>query len=94
MAHSLSAKKRVRQNEKSRMYNRSHKSELKSEIKDFLALVHKHDVKAVEEALPKAYKEIDQVAAKGVIHKNTAARRKARLARLAAGLKKTGTEAK
>jgi small subunit ribosomal protein S20 len=92
VAHSLSAKKRVRQNEKINKYNRSYKAELKTEVKDFLKLVHHNrDLKAAETALPEAYKTIDKIAAKGVIHKKTAARRKSRLARLVSKMKKAGT---
>jgi small subunit ribosomal protein S20 len=63
------------------MYNRSAKSELKTEMRNFLELIHDKKAEEARAALPKAYKEIDQVAAKGVIHHNTAARRKARLAK-------------
>ena len=81
MAHSFSAKKRVRQNEKQRLYNRSLKSELKGEIKDFLQMIHDRKLEEAKTELPKAFRMIDQDVAKGVIHRNTAARRKSRLAR-------------
>ena len=86
MAHSFSAKKRVRQNEKQRIYNRSIKSELKGEIKDFLQLIHDRKLDEAKSELPKAFSLIDQDVAKGVIHRNTADRRKSRLARAVAGL--------
>jgi small subunit ribosomal protein S20 len=88
VAHSFSAKKRVRQNEKQRVYNRSIKSELKGEMKDFLQLIHDHKLEEAKNELPKAFSLIDQDVAKGVIHRNTADRRKSRLARAVAGLEK------
>jgi small subunit ribosomal protein S20 len=86
VAHSLSAKKRVRQNEKSRVYNRAVKSELKTEVKDFIQLVHDRKLDEAKKELPKAFRLIDQDVAKGVIHRNTGDRRKSRLARALAGL--------
>jgi len=80
VAHSLSAKKRVRQNEKHNIRNRAVKSELKGEIKKLLDLVHDKKTDEAKKCLAKVYKELDQVAAKGVIHKNTADRKKSRLA--------------
>jgi len=79
MAHSLSAKKRIRQNLKSRLRNRRHAAVLKDVVKGFLANVHTGKVDAAEQALPKLYKKLDQIAAKGTIHKNAAARYKSRL---------------
>jgi small subunit ribosomal protein S20 len=86
VAHSFSAKKRIRQNEKHRIYNRSIKSELKSEIKDFLQMIHDRKLDEAKSELPKAFRLIDQDVAKGVIHRNTADRRKSRLAKALAGL--------
>lgn len=88
MAHSFSAKKRVRQNEKQRIYNRSIKSELKGEVKDFLQMVHDRKLDEAKSELPKAFSLIDQDVAKGVIHRNTGDRRKSRLARALASLEK------
>jgi len=80
VAHSLSAQKRVRQNEKHRLANRAEKSELKNEIKKLLGLIHDRNVAGAKEYLGKVYKVLDHEAAKGVIHKNLADRRKSRLA--------------
>jgi len=91
VAHSLSAQKRVRQNEKRRLKNRAVKSEIKTEIKKFLGLVHDRNISGAKEHLLKVYKELDQDAAKGVIHKNTANRRKSRLAKALAVVEKGGT---
>ena len=80
MAHSLTAKKRIRQNIKRRAVNRWRKVRFRAAIKDYReTLLHGTVEKATEE-LHGLYKLLDQVAAKGTIHKNTASRYKSRLA--------------
>ena len=81
MAHSLSAKKRVRQNAKHRLRNRRRKEAVKDAVREFRTALAAGDKAAAGKALSAAYKKIDQVAAKGTLHKNTAARRKSALAR-------------
>ncbi len=81
MAHSLSAKKRIRQGEKRRARNRWRKRRVKDEVKSFLAAVHEGDATKAAEAFRNASKALDQVAATGTIHRNAAARTKSRLAR-------------
>jgi len=80
MAHSLSAKKRIRQNLKHRARNRWHKRAFRTIVKDFLETVLHGSTQDAEAKLTGIYKKLDQVAAKGVIHKNTASRYKSRLA--------------
>ena len=71
MPNLKSAKKRLRQDAKKRLTNMAVKTRIKTETK-----------KAIESgALTPALGAIDRAAAKGIIHKNTAARRKSRLAR-------------
>ncbi len=91
MAHSLSAQKRVRQNAKHRAKNKAVKSELKGEIKTLLGLIHDKKSAEAKECLGKVYKALDQVAAKGVIHRNTADRKKSRLAVRVAAMGKSGS---
>jgi len=93
VAHSLSAQKRVRQNEKHRIRNRSVKSELKTEIRKFQDLVRDRKVPEAKAALGKVYKALDQVAAKGAIHRNTAGRKKSRLTLQVIALEKGGATA-
>ena len=82
MAHSISAKKRIRQNAKRRSRNRAGKSAVKTQIKKFLDITKQpSDVETLEKEYRNTQKELDQLAAKGVIHKNTIARKKAQLAR-------------
>ena len=80
MANIKSQIKRNRQNEKRRLRNRTVRSEVNTRTKAALAAVE-HDDEAADETLRLAIKRIDKAAAKGVIHKNTAARRKSRLVR-------------
>ncbi len=81
MAHSNSAKKRVRQNETRRLRNRRRKATVKDAIRQFDTAVAAQDTKQAAEKLKDAQQELDRVAGKGTIHKRTAARRKSRLAK-------------
>lgn len=88
MANSLSAKKRIRQNAKRRMINRSRVSAVKTQMKKFLTVAHQStNVEEVEKEYKEAQQKIDRLAAKGNIHKNTAARRKSRLVKQLNALK-------
>ncbi len=80
MANSASAKKRIRQNERNRIRNRVRKSIIKTETRKFLDLLHQGDLQAAQDAFTRVQKKLDQVAAKGTLHRNTVARRKSRLA--------------
>jgi small subunit ribosomal protein S20 len=79
VAHSLSAKKRVRQGVKRRAQNRARKEGLRDHTKVFVAAVAKGDVAAAEKALNETVAKMDRVAVKGTIHKNAAARKRSRL---------------
>ena len=79
MAHSLSAKKRIRQNLKRRARNRARKADIREDVKSFRALLAKGDVDQAAEQLRKTVSRLDKVAAKHTIHKNAAARRRSRL---------------
>lgn len=93
MAHSLSAKKRVRQNAKARARNRWRKGQLKDGSKEFLDAVHAGDVAKAEQAYKTLTKKLDQTADAETIHKNTAARKKSRLAKRLNALKAGVTKA-
>lgn len=76
MANIKSQIKRNEQNEKRRLRNRSVRAELRTRVKSAEASAGgENEV----ETLRLAIKRIDMAAAKGVIHKNSAARRKSRL---------------
>ncbi len=87
MAHSLSAKKRVRQNAKRKMINRSRKSRIKTQIKHFESALASDDAKAASEQYRLAVKKLDKAAATSTMHKRTAARKKSRLAKRLNALK-------
>jgi len=79
VAHSLSAKKRIRQNVQHRALNRARKKDLRIAVRSFDEAVQSGDSGQAADTLKAAIKKIDQVAAKGALHKNTASRRKSRL---------------
>lgn len=81
MAHSLSAKKRVRQNAKTRAINRGRKSQIKTQIKHFDAAVANGDVEAASEQYRLVVQKLDKTAATSTMHKRTVARKKSRLAK-------------
>ncbi len=81
MAHSLSAKKRVRQNAKAKAANRARKSQIKTQIKRFENTVSNGDYKTAAELYRLIVKKLDKTAAKSTMHKKTAARKKSRLAK-------------
>ena len=70
--------KRVRQSKKSNLRNKHYKSKLNTEIKKF-AETSKKDAK---EKFPEVIKLIDQIASKGIIHKNKANNKKSKLSKL------------
>jgi small subunit ribosomal protein S20 len=76
----LSAKKRIRQNLRSRARNRARKDQVKNQVKTYLSALSAGDVGKAETEFRKVAQRLDKVAAKGTIHKNTAARRRSRLA--------------
>lgn len=78
MANIKSQIKRNRQNEKRRERNKTVRSELRTRTKVATAAIESGADDAAE-ALESAIKRIDTAAAKGIIHKNQAARRKSRL---------------
>ncbi|MBN1341121.1 MAG: 30S ribosomal protein S20 [Phycisphaerae bacterium] len=79
MAHSLSSKKRIRQNEKRRFSNRVRRSQIKTQRRRFREAVTSGDLDAATTELKKTVKLVDRVSAKGALHKNAAARIKARM---------------
>ena len=76
-----SAIKRMRQDRKRRQANRSKRSRMRTEIKKFRNLVSEQKVDEARAMLPSLFSVIDKTAQKGVIHANTAARYKSRLAK-------------
>ncbi len=83
MANIASQKKRIRQNEKRRLRNKSVRSELKSRVKTANQAIAAGDADAGEH-VKTAQKRINKAASAGIIHKNAAARRSSRLMKRAA----------
>ncbi len=87
MAHSLSAKKRVRQNTKRRVTNRARRSQIKTVIKRFETTVDEGNAKDAAEQFHVIVKKLDKVANTSTMHKKTASRKKSRLAKRLNALK-------
>ena len=79
MANIKSAKKRILIAEANRQRNVAIKSEIKTAIKKALSLAEGKDSDALNTAISSVYKLCDKAVSKGVLHKNTAARKKSRL---------------
>jgi len=87
VAHSLSAKKRVRQNAKRRTINRARKSQVKTQVKRLETALTAGNVEAATAELKATVKKLDKVAATSTMHKKTAARKKSRLTKKLNALK-------
>ena len=87
MAHSLSAKKRARQNLKQKTINRARKSMVKTQIKHFDDALKSGDIDNAQNQFDLVVKRLDRIASTSTVHKNTAARTKSRLAKQLGALK-------
>ena len=81
MANIKSAMKRVKITAKQTLNNRAAKSEMKTTIRRFDEALQAGDAAVTEKAYLTAVSTVDHAAAKGMIHKNAAARKKAQLAK-------------
>lgn len=81
MPNTKSAKKRLRQDKVRRANNRSVKSAMKTQIKKVTTAVDAGDFETADKEFVLAVKKLDKAGAHNVIHKNTAARYKSRLAK-------------
>ena len=87
MANNKSAKKRIEINKRNRLRNRFYKSSIRTLVKVFLKNVESYktskdtmDKEKAQKILNSVYSLIDKGAKKHVFHRNTAARKKSRLA--------------
>lgn len=80
MAHTLSAKKRIRQNVKTNLRNKRVKSQVKTQTKKVLEAVRTGNAQAAQAELRKMARLVDKARSRGVLHANTVARKKSRLA--------------
>jgi small subunit ribosomal protein S20 len=76
-----SAEKRHRQSEERRLRNKAVKSAVRTSAKNVLILAQKKQMDEAAAALKDMIKKIDTAARKGIIKKNTAARKKSRMQR-------------
>ena len=81
MANIKSAMKRIRQSEKRRVRNAAVRSTMRTSVKSTRAAIEGAQSDQARESLLRTIQVLDKAATKGVIHKNTAARRKSRLTR-------------
>ena len=79
MANIKSAKKRVLIAEANRQRNVAFKTSIKTAVKKALSLAEGSDKDALASAISYVYKLCDKAVSKGILHKNTAARKKSRL---------------
>ena len=86
MPNIKSAKKRVLVTEKKTAQNKALKSALKTQIKKFVAAVNAGDKELATSLYPETVSAIDSAVSKGLLHKNNAANKKAKLAKKLAAL--------
>ena len=88
MANTDSARKRIRQNTVRTARNAARKSRMRTFVKKVEAAIAGGDREAANTALRQAQPEMQRAAGKGVIHRNTVARK---LSRLSAAIKHIAT---
>lgn len=79
MANHFSALKRARQTETRTTRNRANKSRLRTQLRALREAITAGDVNAIKTSFSGTVSLLDKAVQKGVIHKNTASRYKARL---------------
>ncbi|MCJ7520203.1 MAG: 30S ribosomal protein S20 [Anaerolineaceae bacterium] len=88
MANIKSAIKRNRQNEKRRQLNRIFRGSARTQVKDAKEAIVSGDKEKATAEVNEAIQKLDRAAAKGIVHKNNAARRKSRLMKRLASMEK------
>ena len=86
MANHKSAIKRIRQNEKRRIHNRTYRNRARTLIKKARVAIESGDVSHARDATREAVRDLDMLARRGVVHNRNAARRKSRLMKQLAAL--------
>ena len=80
MANTRSARKRIKTSEKRRLRNRAVRSQVRSQVKTARSVEPTQGAEG-RAAIQDAIRSLDKAMSRGVIHRNTAARRKSSLAR-------------
>ncbi|MGB4654711.1 MAG: 30S ribosomal protein S20 [Bacteroidales bacterium] len=78
MANHISAKKRIRSNNKKRLRNRYYARTMRNSLRNFRNIENKSEA---TEKLPEMTSMIDKLVKRGIIHKNKAANLKSKIAR-------------
>lgn len=81
MANHKSAIKKIRQDEERRLRNRAYKTRLRTAIKKLESELSAENTDVAQTMFQEVSSIIDRTASKGIIHKNTAARKKSRLSK-------------
>ena len=89
MPNIKSAKKRVLQTEKRQLRNQARKSSLKTAIKKVIAAIEMNDLESSKALLVAAESKIARAKGKGLLHRNTAARKISNLAKKVAAASRT-----
>lgn len=89
MANIKSAKKRVLQTAKRQARNQARKSSIKTAMKKVVAAIEAGDIEASKTLLIQAESKIARAKGKGLLHRNTAARKISKLAQKVAAVSKT-----
>jgi len=79
VANTLQARKRARQSETRRQHNASQRSAMRTAIKKTISAIESGDYKVASDAYKTAVPVLDRAVTHGIMHKNKAARHKARL---------------
>ena len=79
MATHKSAIKRIRQNEKRRLHNRTYRNRARTLVKQARTAIESGDLDEARKITSLAVRDLDKLASRGVVHKRNAARRKSRL---------------
>ena len=82
-----SAKKALRASKHKAVFNLKRKDAISDVVKKIKKLVAAKNIKEAEALMPKAYQAIDKACKTNLIHKNTASRKKSRLAKMLAKAK-------
>ncbi len=88
MANTRSAIKRMRQNPRRRLRNRTFTGAARASVRKARLALEGTDLNAARTAISEAASALDKAAEKGILHKNNASRRKSRLMRHLAALEK------
>jgi small subunit ribosomal protein S20 len=79
LANTKSALKRLRSSERRRLHNRVYRGRARTAVRKARQLMETGQIEEAREAVQAASRSLDKAAAKGIIHKNNASRRKSRL---------------